>query len=87
MRNRIFLVFLLKILLTHSFWLSGHRVHAWGVGGGTGRKEAALQAGNQILDENALQQSTHGIFPSPQVLDFISTENREIKTNIKFACL
>lgn len=32
-----------------------------------GKNGAALQAGNQILEENSLKQAIHGIFPSPQV--------------------
>lgn len=64
-KKQHFLVFLWNILLTHSFWLSGHRAMR---GGWEWRKKGAgLQAGNWILEEKSFKQAIHGIFPSPQV--------------------
>ena len=38
--------------------------------GEQGEKGVTLQTGNRILEENAFKQTTHGIFPSPQVPGF-----------------
>lgn len=45
-------------------------MHGEGGKGGGGRRGATRQAGSRILEENALKQTTHGIFPSPRVPGF-----------------
>lgn len=42
-----------------------------------GGEGVTLQTGNRILEENAFKQTTHGIFPSPQVPWISSAESRK----------